>query len=449
MNPTRLEASHAAIALFILGIFWSVPAASASPPSAEEMWKIIQQQQKTIEELKARLEATDGKVTASQQRIESTEKQAQAAEKKAEEATAAADEAGASSSTAASWVDRTHLGGYGELHYNNLENETAGTELDRVDFHRFVLYVGHEFTDWLRFNSELELEHTLAGDDEPGEVELEQAYIEMDVYQNQSLRAGIQVLPVGIINETHEPPTFYGVERNLVETNIIPTTWWEAALGAHGEVLPSMVPGLSYHVMLHSGLQVPVTGANAFRIRNGRQKVAEASADEPAFTGQIRYAGIPGVELAVSGQYQSDVTSDSLASGGIAATLFSGHAIVNKGPFGLRALYARWDLDDGLAADGPATGPSPGRDVQVGWYVEPSYRFALPGAVPGDLGLFARYSETDNNAGDASTTDTEIDRWDVGFNWWPHQNVVFKFDYQNEENGSDNDGFNLGLGYQF
>ncbi len=429
-------------------------------PTAAQMWEMIQQQQKTIEELKARLEATEGKVTATEQKVESAGQQAQAAERKAEEATAVAEETSSESGAGSSWVERTRLGGYGELHYNNLENESAGTAKDEVDFHRFVIYLGHEFTDWLRFYSELEIEHALIGDDDgtsfassqnnkPGEVELEQAYLEFDVHQNHRVRAGLQLIPIGILNETHEPNTFYGVERNLVETNIIPTTWWEAGLGANGEITPGLLPGLSYNILLHSGLQVATSGSNAFRIRQGRQKVAEAPTDDPAFTGQIKYAGLPGLELGVTGQYQSDVTSSTLATGGISAALFSGHAVVGKGPFALRALYARLDLEEGGPADGPATGPSPGRDEQVGWYLEPSFKVDVPGVIPGEAGVFGRYSESDNNAGDANAAATEIQRWDVGLNWWPHDNVVFKFDYQSEKEGSDNDGFNLGIGYQF
>ena len=120
---------------------------------------------------------------------------------------------------------KTVIGGYGELHYNNIE------DTESIDFHRFVLFFGHEFTESIRFFSEFELEHALSGDGKPGEVELEQAYIEMDLTESTTLKTGLFLVPVGIINETHEPPTFYGVERNPVEKNIIPATWWEAGAG--------------------------------------------------------------------------------------------------------------------------------------------------------------------------------------------------------------------------
>jgi len=462
MKNVLLVGSGRAALLFAALAVRSGGSHAAEVPTAEQMWAIIQQQQKTIEELKAKLETTEGTVQATRKEVAETGKRVEETDQKVEATVEKVEEA-AAKPPAASWVERTHVGGYGELHYNNWENDEAKTEKDEVDFHRFVLYLAHDFNDWIHFYSEIEIEHALVGDDDsgafnsgqnnkPGEVELEQAYLELDIHENQSLRAGLQLLPVGILNETHEPNTFYGVERNLVETNIIPSTWWEAGLGVHGELLPSAFPGLSYNLLLHSGLQVATTGANAFRVRQGRQKVAEAPAADPAFTGQLKYTGIPGVEVGFTGQYQSDVTSSTLADDNISATLFEGHLIATKGPFGLRALAARWDLDDGPAATGPATGPSDGRDVQWGWYVEPSFRFDAPALLPGEAGVFARYSEHDNNAGDAASVDAQISRWDVGLNYWPHPDVVFKFDYQNEESdiaSGNNDGFNLGLGYAF
>jgi len=401
-------------------------------PSPEEMWKIIQQQQKTIEELKTKLESTQESVRVTQKKVKTTEQKV--------EATADAIE---TKPAGASWADRTRVGGYGELHYNNLDNDFTGTETDEVDFHRFVLYFGHDFTDRFRFFSELELEHAVSGEGQNGEIELEQAWVEFDVFESQRVRAGLDLIPVGIINPTHEPPTFYGVERNPVETFIIPTTWWEAGLGAMGEI----APGWNYDLVLTSGLDTPTTGSDAFFIREGRQKVSEAPADDGAVTGRIRYTGYPGLELGFTGQYQSDVTQGALD---IDATLFEGHVDFRKGGWGLRALAAGWNLDDGPAGVGPKSGPSPGRNKQWGWYIEPSYRFDLLGWLPGEVGIFARYNQWNNNAG--ADLDTEQEQVNAGFNYWPISDIVFKFDVQEQfgdDDANDNDGFNLGVGYQF
>jgi len=122
------------------------------------------------------------------------------------------------------FVDRTTIGGYGELHYNNYRGDTpAGVDQknDEIDFHRFVLFFSHQFNDWISFRSEIELEHAIAGDGKAGEIELEQAYLDFALNKHYNVKAGVFLIPLGIINETHEPPTFYGVERNEVEKRII------------------------------------------------------------------------------------------------------------------------------------------------------------------------------------------------------------------------------------
>jgi hypothetical protein len=423
-----------------LCLLTGIQSSYAEAPTMEEMWEIIQQQQQVIAELKARLDDTDQRVTVNEEKTEETAEEVEAA--------AEAFETAQTSSSGSSWTDRTSIGGYGELHYNNLsdDNDTVGGDnsLDQVDFHRFVLYFGHEFTDNIRFFSELELEHAISGDGKSGEVELEQAWIEMDINDHHRFRAGVDILPIGIINPTHEPNTFYGVERNKVETEIIPATWWEAGLGLNGE----LAPGWNYDIVAHGGLLSPTSGSSTLRPRSGRSKVSKAEDQDIAFTGRIRYTGMPGLEVGVSGQYQSDMTGTA-DSFDVDATLFEGHVdYKHASGFGLRALYSRWDID-------APSGIIYSQNSIDGWYVEPAYRFRAPGFIPGEIGVFTRYAEWDAR-GQGTVPDgtyVQYESWNVGTNWWPHPNVAFKFDYQNESGdnraGVIHDGFNLGLGYQF
>ncbi len=377
-------------------------------PSQAEMWKVIQRQQKQIESLTKQLKTTDEKTEAVTEVVESQ---------------------GASGTSAApGWWDRTQLGGYGELHYN-------GGDKDQIDFHRFVLMVNHQFNESIRLFTELELEHSLSGDDKPGEVELEQAYIEFDITKEHRAKAGVFLIPVGMLNETHEPNTFFGTERNPVESNIIPTTWWEGGVGVSGD-LPS---NIRYDLAFHSGLKTPIDGDNAFKIRNGRQKVAEATAKDGAVTGRLRWNVISGVELAVSGQYQHDVAQSALDES-IHGVLLSAHSNVRKGPFGFKALYAQWDLD----GDAPKAN---GRDEQAGWFVEPAYYLDTG---YGELGFFGRYNQYDNEAG--SSVDSKFEQYDVGLNYWPHEQVVLKADmaFIDAPEGKKNDNIlNLGVGFSY
>jgi hypothetical protein len=325
----------------------------------------------------------------------------------------------------------TTIGGYGELHYNDLDSGKT------LDFHRFVLFVSHRFLESVRLFSELELEHS--NTENGGSVELEQAYLEFDLSERWRTRAGLFLMPVGIMNETHEPPAFYGVERNPVETRIIPSTWWEGGIGVAGE----LGGGVSLDMAMTSGLKTETAGPGAYDLRESRQNVANAPADSLGTMARLRWVGIPGVELATSLYYQGDITQSAAGIAPVRATLTEVHAVVGRAGFMLKALYGQWHLTGGDAASGPATGPAPGADRQYGWYVEPSYK------IGNAWGVFARYNEWDNQAGSASSTDTKRRQTNVGVNYWPHPQVVIKFDVQNQRGAANDDGINLGMGYMF
>ena len=396
----------------------------AAEPQNEDLLLLIEAQQKQIELLQQQLDSTRETVQSLSDQVQKNQFASEEANEKAEILAENIE------SQPATYESATSLGGYGELHVNMLENQLNGEQSNTLDLHRFVLFLGHEFNDRLRFYSELEIEHAVSGGDAPGEVEVEQAHIDYDWAERQTLRAGVFLVPVGILNETHEPPTFYGVERNPVEKNIIPTTWWEGGLS----MLGSFADAWRYDFAAHSGLFT--TMEDKYAIRAGRQKTAKAHFDSLAYTGRLRWLGIPGLELSASVQYQQDITQDTdpLAGG---AWLYTGHVAWQHQGFGLRALYANWSLD--------GIGPELiGADRQNGWYVEPSWKFSEK------WGVFARYNTWDNLAGNDS--DSEYTQWDLGVNFWLHPNVVFKLDYQDQDTPSGKkelDGWNLGVGYQF
>lgn len=375
---------------------------AVAAPSTEEMWEIIQQQQAEIQRLKQQVKQTDQKVEMTADAVEKTS---------------------SSSASASGWAAKTKIGGYGEHHFNHIDNKD-----DKVDAHRFVAYISHQYTDKVKFFSEIELEHSLAGDGKPGEVELEQAYIQYDYAQNHNLIAGQFLIPVGFLNETHEPETFYGTERNPVEKNIIPATWWETGAMLTGEI----APGFSYNAGLHSGLKADDGG----KIRSGRQKSAKATAEDLAFTGRLKYTGIKGLELAATLQQQQDITQGNGIGSG-EATLIALNAAYQYDGLSLRALWSSWDIDgDTFEANG--------RDEQTGWYIEAGYRFA------NNLGIFVRQNEWDNEAGNSD--DTEYAQTDFGLNYWLVDNVVFKLDYSDidaPEGKEDYDALNLGVGWSF
>jgi hypothetical protein len=391
----------------------SIACGQESRPGIDELWKIVQQQQAEIDALRAEIRLARRDVEETNDKVEAT-----------------GDYVESLASLAEPQQHRTSIGGYGELHYNQVES--ASGDGDEIDFHRFVLFLGHEFNDRVRFFSEVELEHSAVASDAPGEVELEQAYIDFALGENLSVRGGLFLLPLGILNETHEPPAFYGVERNEVESIILPSTWWEAGAALNGR----FGNGFSWDAAMHSGLAISTTGNDAFRIRSGRQAVAEAPASDPAYTLRLKYTGVPGLELAASYQYQFDpsqISGDGLDSG----QLFTAHAIYQRNGFGMRALYGVWDLK-GLAVE------AANADRQDGWYLEPSYRLTEK------WGFYARYEDLDATRDQDKFTQSE-----VGVNFWPTDGVVLKMDYRNRDYtlvslaGSDFDAIDLGFGYAF
>ena len=395
--------------------------AMANTPSNEEIMQMMKEMKEEIADLKKENESLKGEV-----------------EDVAGSVDAVADATDEAIKAQVKLSNKTTIGGYGELHYNNLRDQKGTSNKDQMDFHRFVLFINHEFNDRMRLVTELELEHSLSGDDKPGEVELEQAYIQYDLTEKTSLIGGLFLVPVGILNETHEPPTFYGVERNDVEKNIIPTTWWEGGAMVEHEFLD----GLTTNLAVTSGLK---STGGSFKPRDGRQKVAEAEAKTFAYTGRLKYTGIPGLEVAGTINYQDNFCQNEI-SGCDSASLYEGHVVYNRDNFGLRALYAWWDID--------GSGPKAvGADEQFGYYIEPSYRLDNAIVMGQDIGVFARYAVWDNADGSGSNSDTEYKQYNLGFNWWVDKDVVIKADYQIQDVGSgvskELDGLNLGIGYQF
>lgn len=409
----------AAMLLAAIFLTSSLALAQDAPPTLEEVWEIVQRQQAEIDALRGELAEARQGIATTDQKVAETEARVEATGDFVE-ALSVADSA----------PSKTQIAGYGELHYNNVSSDSGDSQ--EIDFHRFVLFFGHEYSDRVRFFSELELEHSLAGDGKPGEIELEQAYVEYSLTDNVHARTGLFLLPLGIMNEAHEPSTFYGVERNTIENIILPSTWWEAGVGVRG----NLANGLSWDAGVHSGLAMPTEGSNAFRVRSGRQKVAKAKASDMATTLRLKYTGLPGLELAASYQYQSDpsqIAGDGLDSG----QLFTAHAMYQRERFGLRALYGAWKFD-GVAVEAADA------DEQYGWYIEPSFR------ASDSWGFYARYEDVD-----AARDQDKFTQSEVGFNYWPIENVVLKMDYRSREftlpdmSDADFDAIDLGFGYRF
>jgi hypothetical protein len=340
--------------------------------------------------------------------------------------------------------ERTTLGGYGELHYNEPDGSGTGT----LDLHRFVLFVGHSFNDRLSFKSELEIEHTKIEGGSGGEVAVEQAYLDYHVSDAFGLRAGVLLPPIGIINQFHEPPTFNGVERPGVETSIIPTTWRESGAGIYGTVSP----GVHYQLYVVAGLLAEeFNGARG--IRGGRQEAAESSPANPSFTGRVEYSGAAGLRLGGS-FFAGNSTGGNAALGSGMVTLLSADLQYQLERFSLRAVGATASIGD---AD--KINLAYGNDVAdriSGFYVEGAYNIMpiVCADAESELLPFVRYERYNTQAsvtGFAANPVYDRNEVTIGATLKPTYNTAVKIDYQFLNNAADADTkmLNIGIGYHF
>lgn len=354
------------------------------------------------------------------------------------------------------------FGGYGEATYNRYRNDSSRNQ---ADLRRFVLFFGHRFDDRLSFNSEVEWEHAIASSTDQGEAAVEQAYLDYKLTDTMNLRAGLFLMPFGFINESHEPPTYYGVERNFVETRIIPSTWREGGVSLRG----TTENGWSWNTGITTGFQMAKFDNPAAPLAATHQELQFAQAHDLAAYGALNYRGVPGLTVGGalfrgnSGQGNASFKSDAAQPdfSGISApvTLWDMHARWQPGAWDLQALYARGRVGDADRIDETLQAFNAANGTARPYLPSAFYGWLLQGAYTvwqrGDMSLtpFVRYEKFDAQArmpagfaADPANADKVVT---VGMSFKPHPQVVFKADYQKFRDNAENDRVNLGLGYMF
>ena len=341
------------------------------------------------------------------------------------------------------------LSGYMDFHFNKVERQDGV-----LDFHRFVLLFNHEFTSRIRFVGELELEHAFVeGLEEAGELELEQAYLDFLITRAFNVRAGMVLVPVGIINERHEPPVFHGVERPLVDTVIVPSTWFEPGAGVHGEV----GQGWRYRAYVLAPLDALAFSADE-GIRGGRQKGSQSRVRNAAVAGRLEYLGLPDVSFGASAWIGKGNALDTLLETPVrlveADARYSGDRLELRGQFA-NITITRADLVNEALTRLTGVDPNVARGLR-GFYGEAAYRVWAAGA-PRDLVAFVRYERVNTQhrmpAGWLPLREFDRNAWVVGVTYFPDPDVAVKADYVRLRNRSglvrSPSSFNLGLGWWF
>jgi hypothetical protein len=372
------------------------------------------------------------------------------------------------------------LGGYGEFNYRNTVSDRGNSNAvtpgnrDEFDMLRLVLYTGYKFNDWIVFNSETEFEHATTG--KSGSVSVEFATLDFLLHPMANARAGLVLVPMGFLNEIHEPPFFHGNVRPEVENAILPSTWRAGGAGLFGELLP----GLEYRTYAITGLNA--RGFNAGGIRGGRQQGSFERAEDFAWVGRLDYSPLDmltiggSAYLGNSGQDQRFVNTgldpvstadDIVMRPDVFTQIYEVHGQLHTHGFESRLLAAWVNIDDAneisldstINAGGndgkPTTADQPVAGNQFGWYGEVAYNVLRWVDTDHYLAPWFRYSYVDTQDDVPSGFDDDPirarDIYEVGLSYKPIPEVIIKLDYRNQEpkNGELVDEVRIGAGFAY
>ncbi len=342
------------------------------------------------------------------------------------------------------------VGAYGETTYNQPEGKNG-----ELDVQRLVLLFGYKFNDKAQFVTEVEFEHVK-------EVYIEQAFVNYSVGSNVSLRGGLMLVPMGIVNEYHEPTTFNGVERPAMDNVIVPTTWREIGFGVTGRLSEA---SMGYQAYVFNGFKSTVNsdgtvtgflkGSNG--LRGGRQKGAKSTISSPTLSTKIEYYGIPGLRIGFSGYFGKTQAADEIediegANIGISMLGFDARYALKR--FAARGQFIYAGLSD-TAKYNALTNRDLGSAL-MGYYGEIAYNL-LSLEKKQRLFIFTRYENYDTHAkteGGLIRNDAN-NRTDItsGLSYHIAPGVVLKGDYQIRSNALENSNvdnrLNIGVGVWF
>jgi hypothetical protein len=327
-----------------------------------------------------------------------------------------------------------------------------------LDLTRFVIGLEYRLDERTRLVSEVEIEHAVSSADDPGEVEVEQAYIQRDLGGDWQANLGLFLIPSGLLNESHEPTRYYGVFRNFVETAIIPTTWREGGAGFRAQT----DGGWRWDLGVTTGFDLskwdPESGDGLESpLGSIHQELALARAADLSVFGAVNYTGVPGLRLGAS-VFSGGADQGQVGFHDNRVTLWEGHARWQGAAWELSALYAHGHITGtGAVNQGYVdafAAPTLIPEDFYGWFVEGAWRGLVGQRWP--LVPFLRYERFNTGSGyerlptgltPAALPAQNAVTGGLQFEFAP--GVMIKTDYVDFSRGSDQDRFDLGLGYAF
>jgi len=335
------------------------------------------------------------------------------------------------------------LGGYADMEYLDLE-----TSESTFRQHRWVINIGAQVTDRIRFNSEYELEY--GGSNAPGgdgEAKVEQAYMDYLINDIINLRAGALLTPFGRYNLYHDSDLQDLTDRPLLARDIVPTTWTEAGYGIFGEFNPAVGSYedllMNYELYVVNGLD---SGFSDTGLGGARSSLKTDNNDNKAVVGRLALSPLLGHELGVSGYLgKYDAGNDHNLTGiGI-------DNLNTFGPFELITEYAYFDVEETPTATSDLSNFFQGAYAQLNYHFWPEF---LKNSFLGrnfdhpTFTLVGRYDWAGiQDDSDAGTGNNVEDRRTIGLNYRPIDSFVMKFEYQINDKeketleAGDGDGF--------
>ena len=402
---------------------------------------------KRVEQLAAELEKVKAELAA--QRA-----QAAAAPAPAVQSAPSAPAQPDATAPAAAAVASTVFTGYGEVNYNRPVRNASGAQ---TDLRRAVIGIQHRFDEKTKVVAEFEWEHGVVSAEDQGESEIEQLYVEREFNNGLRGKAGLFLMPVGLLNQNHEPTAYYGVERNFVETAIIPTTWREAGVGLSGE----FGDGFTWDTGLTTGFDLTKWDAASSEGRESplgaiHQEGQLAKSRDLQLHGALNWRGYPG--LLVGGSVftgKAGHATTDFAANDARVTLAELHTRYTPGAWDLSALWAYGRISNTDALNATFAGnPTPVPSSFAGWYLQAAYKLWQNADYA--LSPFARFESFDTARTYASqpaglgVPTTPYERVaTVGANLMVGQGVVLKADYQKFREDKSRDRVNLGVGFSY
>jgi len=410
-----------------------------------------------IDKLAAELDQLKAELKASQQKTAAIEQKQQELAA-APAATAAAPAAQAAPAAASAEPARsgpsTILTGYGEINYNRPTKDASAAQ---ADIRRAVIGIEHRFDDKTKMVSEFEWEHGVVSASDQGESEVEQLYIEREFSNGLRGKVGLFLMPSGMLNTNHEPTAYYGVERNFIETAIIPSTWREVGVGLSGDT----AYGLTWDTGITTGFDLGKWDAASSEGRESplgsiHQEGQMAKSRDLAVHGALNWRGVPGLLLGGSVfSGKAGHNTPDFAGNDARVTLVDLHGRYTPGLWDLSALYARGQISNTAALNETLAGnPTPVPKVFAGWYLQAAYQALKSGDYV--LSPFVRYEQYNTaksyeampqGLGVAPSPDEKVTT--VGANLKVGEGVVLKADYQKFKEDKNRDRLNLGMGFSY